>query len=188
MLHAVKLWVGLCCWPPAKVLLLRCQAANVVSNETDTLPGDHRAEYHTAWPSRDLIRAGHQQITKEWWQARRAGFDIYISQFVLDEAAAGDTGAARERLAALQGLPLLDLTEEVVELAAALKTSLPLPEKAVTDAAHIAIAAVHGMHFLLTWNCTHIANAEMFAAIEAACRERGFLCPVICTPEELMGQ
>lgn len=143
--------------------------------------------YLAAWPSRDLIRAGHQQITKEWWQTRRAGFDIYISQFVLDEAAAGDAEAARERLAALQGLPILDLTEAVIDLAGALKASLALPEKAATDAAHIAVAAVHGMHFLLTWNCTHIANAEMFGAIEAACQERGFSCPVICTPEELMG-
>jgi predicted nucleic acid-binding protein len=144
--------------------------------------------YLTAWPSRDLIRAGHQQITKEWWQTRRAGFDIYISQFVLDEALAGDAEAARERLAALHGLPLLDPTEEVVELAEALRASLALPEKAVTDAMHIALSAVHGMHFLLTWNCAHIANAERFAAIEAACQERGFPCPVICTPEELMGQ
>jgi predicted nucleic acid-binding protein len=144
--------------------------------------------YLTAWPSRDLIRAGHQQITKEWWQKRRAAFDIYISQFVLDEAAAGDTEAARERLVALQELPLLDLTDEVIELAGALKSSLALPEKAVTDAAHIAISAVHGMHFLLTWNCTHIANAEMFVDIEKVCQERGFSCPVICTPEELMGE
>ncbi len=143
--------------------------------------------YLTAWPSRDLIRAGHQQLTKEWWQTRRAGFDIYISQFVLDEAAAGDAEAARERLAALQGLPILDLSEEVVDLARALNVSLALPEKAVTDAAHIATAAVHGMHFLLTWNCAHIANAEMFVAIEKACQEHGFSCPVICTPEELMG-
>jgi predicted nucleic acid-binding protein len=144
--------------------------------------------YLTAVPSRDLIRAGHQQITREWWQTGRAGFDIYISQFVLDEATAGDAEAARERLAALHAFPLLDLTDEVVELAEALKTSLALPEKAVTDAIHIALAAVHGMHFLLTWNCTHIANAERFAAIEAAGQERGFSGPVICTPEELMGQ
>jgi predicted nucleic acid-binding protein len=134
-----------------------------------------------------LIRAGHQQLTKEWWQTRRAGFDIYISQFVLDEAAAGDAEAARERLAALQGLPILDVSEEVVNLARALNASLALPEKAVTDAAHIATAAVHGMHFLLTWNCAHIANAEMFVAIERVCQENGFSCPVICTPEELMG-
>jgi hypothetical protein len=143
--------------------------------------------YLTAWPSRDLIRAGHQQITKEWWQTRRAGFDIYVSQLVLDEAAGGDREAARERLVALQSLPILDLTEEVADLAGVLRIYLALPEKAATDAAHIAIAAVHGMHFLLTWNCTHIANAEMFLIIEKACRERGFSCPVICTPEELMG-
>jgi predicted nucleic acid-binding protein len=143
--------------------------------------------YLTAWPSRDLIRAGHQQLTKEWWQTRRAGFDLYISQFVLDEAAAGDAEAARERLAALEGLPILDVSEEVLDLARALSVSLALPVKAVTDAAHIATAAVHGMHFLLTWNCAHIANAEMFVAIERACREHGYSCPVICTPEELMG-
>jgi len=143
--------------------------------------------YLTAWPSRDLIRAGHQQITREWWQTRREQFDLYISQFVLDESTAGDAEAARERLLALHDLPLLDLTDEVGDLAATLVTSLALPARAATDAAHIAIAAVHGVHFLLTWNCTHIANAEMAVAIENACRERGFSCPVICTPEELMG-
>ena len=143
--------------------------------------------YLTAWSSRDLIRAGHQQITKEWWQTRRDHFDVYVSQFVLDEAAGGDAEAARERLAAIKDFPLHDITEEVDDLATALLTSLTLPAKAATDAAHIAIAAVHSMHFLLTWNCTHIANAEMSVAIENACRERGFSCPVICTPEELMG-
>ena len=143
--------------------------------------------YLTAWPSRDLIRAGHQQITREWWQTRRNDFEIHISQFVLDEAGAGDTEAARERLAALQAFPLLDLTDDAGDLAAALVTSLALPARAATDAAHIALAAVHGMHFLLTWNCTHIANAEMAIAIQGACRKQGFSCPVICTPEELMG-
>lgn len=143
--------------------------------------------YLTAWPSRDLIRAGHQQITREWWRIRRDAFDIFVSQFVLDEAAAGDTEAARARLQALQNYPLLDITEEVDELAAAFIKTLALPPKAVTDAAHIAVAAVHGMHFLLTWNCTHIANAEMAVAIEQVCGEHGLACPVICTPEELMG-
>jgi hypothetical protein len=144
--------------------------------------------YLTAWPSRDLIRAGHQQITREWWQARRADFDIYISQLVLDEASAGDAQAARDRVGVLQKLPLLDLTQEVTDLAADLKSELALPPKAITDAAHIAIAAVHGMDFLLTWNCTHIANAEMFPHITLICNERGFPAPVICTPEELMGK
>ncbi|HEY2951437.1 MAG TPA: type II toxin-antitoxin system VapC family toxin [Verrucomicrobiae bacterium] len=143
--------------------------------------------YLSAWPSRDLIRAGHQQITREWWRTRRGDFDIFVSQFVLDEAAAGDTEAARDRLEALKDFPLLDITEDVDELAAAFIKTLALPPKAVTDAAHIAVAAVHRMHFLLTWNCTHIANAEMAVAIEQVCREHSLACPVICTPEELMG-
>lgn len=143
--------------------------------------------YLTAWPSRDLIRASHQQITKEWWRTRRNDFDIFISQFVLDEVGAGDIEAARERLDALKDCALLDITSEVDELAAALVTSLNLPPKSVTDAAHIAVAALHGMHFLVTWNCAHIANAEMAVVIEQVCREHGFTCPVICTPEELMG-
>lgn len=143
--------------------------------------------YLTAWPSRDLIRAGHQQITREWWDNRRNLFDVYISQLVLDEAAAGDSEAARARLATIRGLPLLDITEDVDELATSLLAALALPPKAATDAAHIAVAAVHGMHFLLTWNCAHIANAEMASAIQHVCQEHGLACPVICTPEELMG-
>jgi hypothetical protein len=135
-----------------------------------------------------LIRAGHQQITREWWQARRANFEIYISQLVLDEANAGDAQAARDRLAVLRNLPLLDLSQEVIDLASDLKSELALPPKASTDAADIAVATIHGMDFLLTWNCTHIANAEMFSKIETVCKDRGFDCPIICTPEELMGK
>jgi len=135
-----------------------------------------------------LILAGHQQITREWWQARRANFEIYISQLVLDEANAGDAQAARDRLAVLRNLPLLDLSQEVIDLASDLKSELALPPKASTDAADIAVATIHGMDFLLTWNCTHIANAEMFSKIETVCKDRGFDCPIICTPEELMGK
>ncbi len=94
--------------------------------------------YLTAWPSRDLIRAGHQQITKEWWQIRRKDFAIFISQLVVDEAGAGDMEAARERLEAIRAFPLLDLTREVENLAGAMLSGLALPAKAVTDAAHIA--------------------------------------------------
>lgn len=133
--------------------------------------------YLTSWPSRDLIRAGHQQITREWWQTRRSFFDVYISQLVLDEAGAGDGIAAAERLECMKDLPLLDINDDVTSLAATLVASLALPAKASTDAAHIALAAVHGMHFLMTWNCTHIANAEMAVAIERVCRASGFHLP-----------
>jgi predicted nucleic acid-binding protein len=140
--------------------------------------------YLTAWPSRDLLRAAHQQVTREWWD-RRAAFDLFVSPLVLVEYQAGDPTAAAERLTAVAGLPLLDQTEEVAVLAEALARVVPIPPRAAADAVHIATAAVHGMHYLLTWNCTHIANAALRTRIEAACRAAGCEPPLICTPQEL---
>lgn len=143
--------------------------------------------YLTAWPSRDLIIAGHQQLTKEWWQTRRGEFELCISQFVLDEASAGDAQAAQERMAILNPLPLLDISEAVLYLATTILQTGIIPGKAARDAAHIAISAVHGIDFLLTWNCAHIANAQIVKQVQAICSQHGFTCPLICTPEELMG-
>jgi hypothetical protein len=140
--------------------------------------------YLTAWPSRDLVRAAHQQVTREWW-ATRGSYELYVSQFVLDEAAAGDSAAAEQRLEALQGIALLDVTEEAIVLAGDLVAGGGLPAKARVDALHIAMATVHGMDFLLTWNCTHIANAATRSTIEDLCRAAGFEPPIICTPLEL---
>src|SRR5260221_6929338 len=115
--------------------------------------------YLTSRPSRDLVIAGHQQITRDWWEKRKKDFQIYISQFVLDEARAGDPTAARERFKVLQSLPLLSITSEVGELASTLLASGKIPRKAATVAAHISIAAVHGIDFLVTCKCVDIANA-----------------------------
>jgi predicted nucleic acid-binding protein len=132
--------------------------------------------------------AGHQEITREWWEKRAAALRLYISQLVIDEASAGDPAAARQRLKALEDLPLLDITPEIAELASSILAAGKIPRKAATDAAHIAIAAVHGMDFLVTWNCIHIANAAIAKALALICRQHGCECPVICTPEELMGE
>ncbi len=142
--------------------------------------------YLISRPSRDLIVAGHQQITREWWEKRSAAFELYVSQLVVDEVSAGDPLAARERLKMLRDLPLLDITPEVAVLASSILASGNVPRKASTDAAHIAMAAVHGMDFLVTWNCAHIANAAIAKQLALTCRDHGFECPVICTPEELM--
>lgn len=142
--------------------------------------------YLTARPTRDLVRAAHQQITREWW-ASRERFELVVSQAVLDEAAAGDPDAARRRLRALDGLPSLDVTEEVADLAEALIIGVPFPPKAAVDAVHIAAAVVNRLDYLVTWNCTHLANAEMRKRVEQVCRSRGYEPVVICTPEELMG-
>lgn len=144
--------------------------------------------YLISRPSRDLIIAGHQQITGEWREKRRERFQIYMSQLVVDEASAGDPGAARERMKVIRQFPLLEITPEVELLASRVLASGALPQKAATDAAHIAIAAVHGLDFLLTWNCVHLANAFIAKAVADVCRRHGCECPVICTPEELFGE
>ncbi len=143
--------------------------------------------YLTAWPSRDLIIAGHQQLTKEWWRTRRSEFELCISQFVLDEAGGGDAQAAQERLAILNPMPLLDISESVLELASVILQAGVIPARAARDAAHIAVSAVHSIDFLLTWNCAHIANAQIVKQVQAICAQHGFSCPTICTPEGLMG-
>jgi predicted nucleic acid-binding protein len=143
--------------------------------------------YLTAWLSRDLIRAAHQQITQEWWQNRRQDFEIFVSEFVINEASLGDKVAAEKRLEALEGILLLDVNFEVEQLAKNLISNKALPPKSVTDALHISVAAVHGIDYLLSWNWKHIANAEMQKIIGKICTENGYNCPIICTPEELLG-
>jgi hypothetical protein len=143
--------------------------------------------YLTGSPSRDLIIAAHQQITREWWQGSKR-FDLYVSQIVFEEAGGGKPEAAASRLRALEGASILELTPECRDLAKKLLTQGPIPRKASLDALHIAIAVIHGMDFLVTWNCAHIANAAIRMMIEAVCRSLGYEPPVICTPEELMGE
>jgi hypothetical protein len=143
--------------------------------------------YLTARPSRDLIVAAHQQLTQEWWEYRRANFNLFASLLVIQESSAGEAIMARKRLDALEGIPLLDVNKEAVGLARILVDKGPIPREAAVDALHIAVATVHGMDYLLTWNCKHIANAEMQTAVAASCRSAGYEPPVICTPEELLG-
>ena len=140
--------------------------------------------YLSASPSRDIVLAAHQQLTREWW-AGRERFDLFASRPVWDEAARGDAEAAAKRLAALAGVPVLLVSEEASAFADRLLATAILPVKAATDALHIAIAVLNGMDYLLTWNCTHIANAAIRGRIEQACRAAGMQAPIICTPEEL---
>ncbi len=142
--------------------------------------------YLAAQPTRDLIVAAHQEITRLWWRQQRAKFDLFISQLVINEAASGDHEAAKERLRLLHGIAELEVSDEVASLAELLIARSVIPQRAATDAAHIAVAAVHAMDFLMTWNCTHLANAMIAAQIRQVCDAAGYKCPVICTPEELL--
>ena len=141
--------------------------------------------YLTARPSRDVIVLGHQQLTREWWDRTSDEFELYASRLVVAESQLGDPVAAAARLAVLEPITLLAETPDSRALARKLLVAGGLPAKAASDALHIAVATVHGMDYLVTWNCKHIANARMLRFVAATCRTAGFEVPVICTPEEL---
>ena len=142
--------------------------------------------YLAARPSRDLITAAHQQLTTQWWATRRPAFRLHISELVVQEVSDGDPDSARQRLAFLEGIPAIAVTAAALSFARSLLENRVVPRSAETDALHIAVAAAGGMEYLLTWNCRHIANAQIRGKIEELARLHGFEPPILCTPEELM--
>ena len=143
--------------------------------------------YLTARPTNDLLAAAWQKATIDWWDTQRSRFSLYTSNVVTEEAGSGNPEAASRRLEALAGIPLLAITDEVVALSKTLIHQGALPTKAIGDSLHIAISAVHAMDYLVTWNCRHIDNAEMKPVVRSVCTAHGYVCPEICTPQELMG-
>ncbi|MGL5872710.1 MAG: type II toxin-antitoxin system VapC family toxin [Xenococcaceae cyanobacterium] len=143
--------------------------------------------YLTARSTANLILAANIKVTQDWWDIRRSSFVLYASEIVEDEAASGDAAIAAQRLNLLQSLMLLDLTEEAIELAQEFLKQSNLPPKASNDALHMALATVYGLDYLLTWNCKHMANAQIQKKLSQISFELGYELPVICTPYELMG-
>ena len=141
--------------------------------------------YLAARRSRNLVVRAHQELTRRWWR-QRAAFDVFASPLVVEEAGRGDAKARTRRQRLLRDLSLLEITEDTRVVARRLLTNGPLPAQAEGDALHIGVAAVHGMEYLVTWNCRHIANAWMRPQIEEVIRELGYEPPVLCTPEELL--
>jgi len=144
--------------------------------------------YYMSLPSRDLIIAARQQVTREWWEESRIHFETFISTLVLEESKGGDPIAAERRLDALKGTPVLEITNEAENLAAALIELGAIPENHLEDALHIALAIINGMDFLVTWNFQHLNNARIKKGITKVAEEKGYECPVICSPEELEGE
>jgi hypothetical protein len=138
-------------------------------------------------PSRDLATAGQQQTTRDWWQLRRGAFQCVTSDETLAEAARGDSGQAIQRLAALAGFPVLPITAEAEHLAADFLSTGCLPTTARPDAVHLAVATLAEVDFLLTWNCRHLANAQILRRLEREADRYGWKLPTVCTPLELMG-
>ncbi len=144
--------------------------------------------YVVARPARDLVQAARQQLTRDWWDLKRTEHELFTSQVVLDEIAAGEAEMAHRRLQLMSGTTSIEMTEAAEELAASILKSGLLPASADGDAAHIALATIHGMDILLTWNCRHIANAAIQNRLRRLVEPVGYDLPVICTPEELLGE
>ncbi len=142
--------------------------------------------YYTGRPSRDLIVAGRQQITRDWWENERHKYSLHISALVLRESQRGEPEAIKRRESAIRGILLLGTTDQTEGLAEALVKDGPIPAEYPEDALHIALASTNRMDFLLTWNFRHINNARMKSDVMRIVARFGCECPVICTPEELL--
>lgn len=145
------------------------------------------ASYYVARRSRDIVQAARQELTIQWWDLHRGNYELLSSQIVIDEIGRGDAAMAKKRLEMLASIPLLVITEKVVQMAEKLMADNVVPEKAADDAFHIACAGVHAVDFLLTWNCRHIANPHTRERIRDCFARHGLRSPVICTPEEFIG-
>jgi len=138
-------------------------------------------------PSRDIVIAGRQAISHDWWENHRQRFDVRVSALVEEEISQGDALAAKARLGLIKDVPNLEISDEAVYLAEQLLSQGAVPRDSEEDALHIGIAAAQGVDYLLTWNFKHINNAEMKSVITKVVDSFGFICPQICSPEALGG-
>ena len=143
--------------------------------------------YLTARATKNLIIAANIEVTRDWWEFRRSNFRLYISQVVVDEIVQGDSEIATQRLEIIRDFPLLELNQAVRDLAGQFLTRSNLPPKAANDAVHIATATVYNLDYLLTWNCKHIANAQIQRKLPEISLDFGYQLPILCTPYELLG-
>ncbi len=143
--------------------------------------------YLVGWLNQQSILVAHnQEYTREWWSGRRQAFALFSSAVAVNEASKGISTLATERLAYLSEATMLDVNDEALVLARELLRLTRVPAKADVDALHVAVAAVHGMDYLISWNCRHIVNASILPEVYTVCRDLGFEPPLICTPPELM--
>ena len=136
----------------------------------------------TALPTNNLTVAGRQMATREWWSTAAERFDLYSSTVVSKEARRGDLDAARRRVEALKDIPELVADERAVTLATRLIEAKAVPKEFPDDALHIATAALNAMDYLVSWNFSHITNAQTIPKVRRVCEENGYRCPEICTP------
>jgi predicted nucleic acid-binding protein len=142
--------------------------------------------YFAARPSRDIIVASHQEATRDLWPDLTAEYETYISALVYEEAGKGDPDQAKMRLAAIEPFPMLDIDDEARFLAEKIIAGRGIPADYPEDALHIAVAAVNGMEVVVTWNFAHLNNPFTRRAVRRIVEGEGYVCPEICSPQELL--
>jgi hypothetical protein len=142
--------------------------------------------YLGAYPSRQTVMAQHQKFTHEWWKSERTRYRLFTSFLVRAEASRGDPGAVARRMPYLDNIPDLDVPLEADTLSKNLIKLLKIPPKAEADATHLALTILHRITYLLTWNCTHLANPVLQKELIEYCQYHQLHVPVICTPELLL--
>ncbi|MEI6306582.1 MAG: type II toxin-antitoxin system VapC family toxin [Deltaproteobacteria bacterium] len=133
-----------------------------------------------------MIVAAQQLITRDWWDGARFGYDLYVSEAVLEECRAGDPEMAVRRMEIVHTIPLLAITDHIILLAADYQALLGIPEKSKVDALHLAFAVGYEIDYLLTWNCRHLAHGEVRTRIHRYSQTKGLHEPMIVTPQELL--
>jgi len=144
--------------------------------------------YLTARPSRDVVSLARQTLTLDWWETSKPAFTVFISEAVLEEIAKGDPSAAALRNQAVLGIPVVSLTDQATALAQKLLSENADPKHSFIDALHIAIATLNGADYILTWNFKHINNVQTKAKIAHVILHEGWICPTLCSPEDLLGE
>jgi len=144
--------------------------------------------YLTARPSRDVVVAGHQQATQDFWQRLGSEFDPFVSALVIEEAERGDAVPAGRRLDSIRHIPVIAHSSEAEELAKAIVQQQGVPAAYPEDALHIALAALAGIDFVVTWNFSHINNPFTRMLIRQIVEKAGYVCPELVSPDELLGE
>lgn len=145
------------------------------------------SSYLVARPSRDLVLAAHQELTREWWETERGRYHCIVSAEVLREASMGDAEMSRQRLTMMTGMPVVAITPQIERMAVQFLETGALPAEMRSDALHLAAASLAGADYLLTWNCRHLANAQILRRLEGEAKRLGWELPKVCTPLELVG-
>ena len=136
----------------------------------------------------DDVAVTLKKWTQRWWDKYRHLYKLVTSQAVLDELNNGDYPKKDQCIALLDDLPLLAIESEIAEIVETYIRHKLMPNERGGDALHLAIASYYKCDILLTWNCSHLANANKFNHIRRVNTLQGLFVPVLTTPLELLGE